>query len=49
MNETVVPTEGLVEWGVPDPGSCNGTTFAGIPSGEPGFTRLGAALDMALD
>jgi 3-keto-5-aminohexanoate cleavage enzyme len=28
---------GLVEWGVLDPGSCNWTTFAGIPSGEPGF------------
>lgn len=28
---------GLVEWGVLDPGSCNWTTFAGIPGGEPGF------------
>ena len=28
---------GLVEWGVLDPGSCNWTTFAGIPAGEPGF------------
>lgn len=28
---------GLVEWGVLDPGSCNWTTFAGIPEGEPGF------------
>ena len=28
---------GLVEWGVLDPGSCNWTTFAGIPQGEAGF------------
>jgi uncharacterized protein (DUF849 family) len=28
---------GLVEWGVLDPGSCNWTTFPGIPEGEPGF------------
>ncbi len=28
---------GLVEWGVLDPGSCNWTTFAGIPEGEAGF------------
>lgn len=28
---------GLVEWGVLDPGSCNWTTFDGIPAGEPGF------------
>lgn len=28
---------GLAEWGVLDPGSCNWTTFAGIPEGEPGF------------
>lgn len=28
---------GLVEWGVLDPGSCNWTTFEGIPEGEPGF------------
>lgn len=28
---------GLAEWGVLDPGSCNWTTFAGIPQGETGF------------
>ncbi len=28
---------GLVEWGVLDPGSCNWTTYDGIPSGEAGF------------
>ncbi len=28
---------GLVEWGVLDPGSCNWTTFDGIPEGEAGF------------
>lgn len=28
---------GLVEWGVLDPGSCNWTTFSGIPEGEAGF------------
>jgi 3-keto-5-aminohexanoate cleavage enzyme len=28
---------GLVEWGVLDPGSCNWTTFDGIPAGEAGF------------
>lgn len=28
---------GLAEWGVLDPGSCNWTTFAGIPQGEAGF------------
>lgn len=28
---------GLVEWGVLDPGSCNWTTYAGIPQGEAGF------------
>ena len=28
---------GLVEWGVLDPGSCNWTTFSGIPQAESGF------------
>jgi uncharacterized protein (DUF849 family) len=28
---------GLVEWGVLDPGSCNWTTFVGIPGREGGF------------
>ncbi len=28
---------GLVEWGVLDPGSCNWTTFSGIPQAEGGF------------